>query len=66
MFLYTPKNQYLACILALITNLLKSREHWPKFQKKQKNFILFISKHPGYDITRNAYSGYLIRFLFGQ
>ena len=65
-FIHQKKN-VLACILALITSLLKSREHWPKFQKKkQKNFILFISEHPGYDITRNAYSGYLIRFLFGQ
>ena len=39
---FTPKNNVLACILALITSLLKSREHWPKFQKKQqKKFILF-------------------------
>ena len=48
--------------LALITSLLKSREYWPKFQKKNKNFILFVSSYPGYDITRNAYSGYLILF----
>jgi hypothetical protein len=33
------KNNVLACILALITSLLKSREHWPKFQKTKK--ILF-------------------------
>ena len=33
------KNNILACILALITSLLKSREHWPKSQKQQK--ILF-------------------------
>jgi len=32
-------NNVLACILALITNLLKSREHWLKFQKTTK--ILF-------------------------
>jgi hypothetical protein len=31
---YTPKNNVLAYILALITSLLKSREHWPKFQKQ--------------------------------
>jgi len=36
---YAPKNNVLACILALITSLLKSREHWPKFQKTTK--ILF-------------------------
>jgi len=38
-FFYTPKNNVLACILALITSLLKSREHWPKFQKQQKNLF---------------------------
>jgi hypothetical protein len=37
-----PKNNVSACILALITSLLKSREHWPKFQKQQKiYFVLF-------------------------
>jgi len=36
---HTPKNNVLACILALITSLLKSREHWLKFKKKTK--ILF-------------------------
>ena len=36
---HTPKNNILACILALITSLLKSREHWPKCQKQQN--ILF-------------------------
>jgi len=36
---YTPKNNVLTCILALITSLLKSREHWPKFQKQQKNLF---------------------------
>jgi len=35
------KNNVLACILALITSLLKSREHWPKFQKQQK-FYFFV------------------------
>jgi hypothetical protein len=38
-FFHTPKNNVLTCILALITSLLKSREHWPKFQKTTK--ILF-------------------------
>jgi hypothetical protein len=38
---HTPKNNVLACILALITNLLKSREHWPKFQKQQKFYLSF-------------------------
>ena len=28
-------NNILACILALITSLLKSRVHWPKYQKKK-------------------------------
>ena len=38
------KNNVLACILALITSLLKSREYWPKFQKQQKNlFYLSLS-----------------------
>jgi hypothetical protein len=41
-FLY-KKNNVLTCILALITSLLKSREHWPKFQKQQKiYFFLFF------------------------
>jgi len=39
---FTPKNNVLACILALITSLLKSREHWPKFQKQQKNFVCLL------------------------
>jgi len=30
---HTPKNNVLACIFALITSLLKSREHWTKLQK---------------------------------
>ena len=40
---YTPKNNVLACILALITSLLKSREHWPKFQKNNKKFYFVLS-----------------------
>jgi hypothetical protein len=39
---HTPKNNVLAYILALITSLLKSREHWPKFQKNNKKFISFV------------------------
>jgi hypothetical protein len=39
---HTPKNNVLACILALITNLLKSREHWPKYQKEKKLFCVVL------------------------
>jgi hypothetical protein len=39
---YAPKNNVLACILALITSLLKSREHWPKFQKQQKFYFVCL------------------------
>ena len=40
---HMSKNNILACILALITSLLKSREHWPKFQKQQKkNFVCLL------------------------
>jgi len=42
-FFHTPKNNVLACILALITSLLKSREHWPKFQKQQKFDFVCLS-----------------------
>ena len=46
-FLYfsykNKKNNVLACILALITSLLKSREYWPKFQKITTK-ILFLFK----------------------
>ena len=38
-FIHQKKIYILACILALITSLLKSREYWPKFQKTTK--ILF-------------------------
>ena len=45
-FLYfsykNKKNNVLACILALITSLLKSREYWPKFQKKQQKFYFCL------------------------
>ena len=38
-FFIQKKNHVLTYILALITSLLKSREHWPKFQKQQKNYF---------------------------
>ena len=41
-FSYVKKNNILACILALITSLLKSREHWPKSQKKQQNILFCL------------------------
>ena len=41
-FFRCQKKQYLACILALITSLLKSREYWPKFQKQQKKLFCLI------------------------
>jgi len=54
---HTPKNNVLACILALITSLLKSREHWPKFQKQQKSyFVCFLVSEIRH--TRNTYSEY--------
>jgi len=40
-FIHKKKN-VLACILALITSLLKSREHWPKFQKQQKFYFVCL------------------------
>ena len=40
---HTLKNNVLACILALITSLLKSREHWPKYQKQQKIYFVLVS-----------------------
>ena len=41
---HTQENNVLACILALITSLLKSREHWPNFQKQEKfYFVLSFS-----------------------
>ena len=36
------KNNVLACILALITSLLKSREHWPNFKKQQKFYFVCL------------------------
>jgi hypothetical protein len=40
---HTPKNNVLACILALIPSLLKSREHWPKYQKQKKIILCCFS-----------------------
>jgi hypothetical protein len=39
---YTPKNNVFPCILTLITSLLKSRKHWPKFQKQQKFYFVCL------------------------
>jgi hypothetical protein len=39
---HTPKKNVLACILALIPSLLKSREHWPKYKKKKKLFCVVL------------------------
>ena len=58
------KNNILACILASITSLLKSREHWPKSQKQQKYYFvlilvsgimnLYVNRIP--DIKKNIFS----------
>jgi len=44
-FFIHQKNNVLACILTLITTLLKPREHWPKYQKTKKKLfcIVFVS-----------------------
>jgi len=43
MFFIKKKNNVLACILALITSLLESTEHWLKFQKQQKfHFVCLL------------------------
>ena len=44
---HTPKKNVLACILALITSLLKSREYWPKFQKHNKILFCLSINIPG-------------------
>jgi len=38
----SKKNYVLACILALITSLLKSRELGQYFKKIQKNYFVFF------------------------
>jgi hypothetical protein len=47
----------LACILALITNLLKSWEPGQYFKNNEK-IILFSFSIWGYDIIRKTYFGY--------
>jgi len=47
----------LACILALITSLLKSRELGQYF-KNSKKFILFSFNIWGYDLIRKTCFGY--------
>jgi hypothetical protein len=39
---HTPAKKVLACILALITSLLKSREYWPNFQKQQQFYFVYL------------------------
>ena len=57
-YFYTTKKTLkkyiiLACILALITSLLKSRELWPIFQKIKKN-ILFCFNVWDYEFIRKT------------
>jgi hypothetical protein len=40
---HRQKNNVLACILVLITNLLKPIEHWPKYQKKKLFCVVLVS-----------------------
>jgi hypothetical protein len=54
-FFIHQKNNVLACILALITILLKSREHWLKYQK-QKKIILCCFSIRDYEFIRKMYS----------
>jgi len=42
MFVIHQQKNVLACILALITSLLKSRKHWPKFKKQQKFYFVYL------------------------
>ena len=64
---HTPKKKCFSMHFGFNNQFIKVKRTLTKISKKTKFFfILFISEHPGYDITRNAYSGYLIRFLFGQ
>jgi len=59
------KNNVLACILALITKLLKSREYWPKYQK-QKKIILCCFSIRDYEFIRKTYSRYWKCIFFWQ
>jgi hypothetical protein len=58
-YFHTTKIQkyVLACILALITNLLKSRELGQYF-KNNKKIILFSFNIKDYALIRKAYSRY--------
>jgi len=51
------KKNVLACILALITNLLKSQELGQYFKKIQKN-IFFLLNIRDYEFIRKTYSRY--------
>jgi hypothetical protein len=51
------KKNVLACILVLITSLLKSRELGQYF-KKSKKFILFSFNIRDYEFIRKTYSRY--------
>ena len=39
---FIQKKIFFSMHLALITGLLKSREHWPRFKKQQKNLFFFV------------------------
>jgi hypothetical protein len=41
-FVIHQQKNVLACILALITSLLKSREYWPNFQKQQQFYFVYL------------------------
>jgi hypothetical protein len=51
------KKYVLACILTLITSLLKSQELGQYF-KNSKKIILFSFNNWGYDLIRKTYSRY--------
>jgi hypothetical protein len=53
----SKKKYVLACILTLITSLLKSRE-LGQISKIPKKIILFSFNIWGYDLIRKTYSGY--------
>jgi hypothetical protein len=52
------KKCVLACILALITSLLKSRELGQYFKKIQKKYILFCFNVQDCEFIRKTYSRY--------
>jgi hypothetical protein len=63
---HTPKkkNNVLACILALITSLLKSGKHWPKILKTTK--ILFCLSFSMQDTTLYVIRIPDIKFFFSD